>query len=301
MNSSARLLFVLFFAFLLIICASTLHADDGSIRLKCPDVVHQGEIHTIGVWAGEDAVSVAGSFMGRKIPFFQSDYPGAFTGYLGVDVSDTPGETVFSVIATYAGETHDRAVTEIIVAPTDFGIQNLTMDSGWICFDDETEALVKEQNEILSDLFTTNSPDRLWTDPFLWPADGRITTEFGVNRCINGKVQYPHAGIDIAANLGTPVLASNRGRAALVFEWVIGGKTVVLDHGLGMYTFYCHLSHILVDEGAVVERGDEIGWVGGTGRVTGVHLHFGVFLNNALVNPESLPGMNRRRSDEETH
>jgi len=301
MNNIRRLVFTLFPAFLLIICTSTVCADDTSIRINCPDIVHQGEIHTIGVWAGEDTVSVTGSFMGRTIPFFQSDYPGAFTGYLGVDVSETTGSATFSVIASHVGETCDRAVAEIMVAPTDFGIQNLTMDSGWIFFDDTTQALVFDEQKILDDLFTTNSPDRLWNESFLWPADGRITTEFGVYRSINGILQYPHPGIDIAANLGTPALASNRGRAALVHDGVIGGKTVVLDHGKGLYTLYCHLSRFLVEEGAVVERGDEIGWVGGTGRVTGVHLHFGASLNGALVNPDNLPGIHSHADDDETH
>jgi len=277
-----------------------LNADDGSIRINCPSVARQGEIYTIGVWAGEDVVSVTGSFMGRSIPFFQSDYPGAFTGYLGVDVSETTGPATFSVIAIHAGESCDRAVTEIMVAPTDFGIQNLTMDSGWISFDDATQALVDEEKKILDELFTTNSPDRLWKEAFLWPADGRITTEFGVYRSINGVLRYPHPGIDIAAYLGTPTLASNRGRAVLVHDGIIGGKTVVLDHGKGLYTLYCHLSRILVEEGDAVEGGDEIGWVGGTGRVTGVHLHFGAYLNGACVNPENLPGINRRGDDDET-
>ena len=298
--NNKRFVCILLSVLLFIVCAQASRAEDGPIRTNHPDVVHQGGIYTIGVWAGEDAVSVTGYFMDRAVPFFQSDYPGAFTGYLGVDVAETPGVTTFSVTACYAGETSDSAMYEITVAPTDFGTQNLTMDSGWIIFDDETRALVEEQHKLLRDLFTTNSTDRLWTEPFLWPAYGRITTGFGVSRSINGVIRYPHSGIDIAAYLGTPVLAANRGRAALAYEGVIDGKTVVLDHGRGMYTLYCHLSKILVEEGDIVERGDEIGWVGGTGRVTGVHLHFGAFLNGSCVNPEDLPGIDRRGDDGDT-
>ncbi|MBN1881814.1 MAG: M23 family metallopeptidase [Deltaproteobacteria bacterium] len=300
MNDGRRSLFISLYVFLCIICSSPLRADDGSIRINCPDVVHQGEIHTVGVWVGEDAVSVTGSFMDRTVPFFQSDYPGAFTGYLGIDMVEETGTTSFSISACYAGGTIERAACDITVAPTDFKTQNLTMDSGWISFDEATKALLKEQHKTLEDLLLTNSPDRLWKEPFLWPAEGRISTEFGARRTINGTVQYPHGGIDIAANLGTPVPASNRGRVALVYEGVISGKTVVLDHGKGLYTFYCHLSHITIDEGDTVERGDEIGWVGGTGRVTGVHLHFSVFLNGACVNPENLPGIKRHGNDNET-
>ena len=98
----------------------------------------------------------------------------------------------------------------------------------------------------------------------------------------------PHSGADYAAGLGTPVVASNRGRVALVGDFFFAGRLVVLDHGLGLYTLYFHLDRVDVAEGAVVERGQPIGTVGATGRATGPHLHWGAVLRQARVDPSGL-------------
>ena len=98
----------------------------------------------------------------------------------------------------------------------------------------------------------------------------------------------PHSGTDYAAELGTPVVASNRGRVAMVGDFFFAGRLVVLDHGLGLYTLYFHLDRVDVTEGAVVERGQPIGTVGATGRATGPHLHWGAVLRQARVDPLGL-------------
>jgi murein DD-endopeptidase MepM/ murein hydrolase activator NlpD len=98
----------------------------------------------------------------------------------------------------------------------------------------------------------------------------------------------PHTGVDFAADRGTPIVASNRGKVALLGDFFFAGRLVVLDHGLGLYTLYFHLDGVTVTEGQIVERGQTLGTVGTTGRSTGPHLHFAAQLGRARVNPPDL-------------
>ena len=120
------------------------------------------------------------------------------------------------------------------------------------------------------------------------PVKGRITTEFGVRRVLNGKQRSPHSGVDIAAKVGTPVKASNGGKVLLAGSLYLSGNTVVVDHGWGMITLYAHLDRIAATKGQLVERGDTVGTVGMTGRATGPHLHFGAFIRGVKVDPLQL-------------
>jgi murein DD-endopeptidase MepM/ murein hydrolase activator NlpD len=130
---------------------------------------------------------------------------------------------------------------------------------------------------------------RLWHSPFRAtleaPARG---TGFGLKRIINGDPRAPHTGVDFSVPAGTPVLASNAGLVALAEEHFFGGRSLVLDHGEGLYTMYFHLEESLVRTGQRVARGEPIGRVGSTGRATGPHLHWGVRLYGARINPDDL-------------
>jgi murein DD-endopeptidase MepM/ murein hydrolase activator NlpD len=111
---------------------------------------------------------------------------------------------------------------------------------------------------------------------------------FGARRIINGKPRMPHSGVDFGAERGTPVVASNRGRVALVGDFFFAGRLVVLDHGLGLYTLYFHLDRADVPEGAIVERGEQVGVVGATGRATGPHLHWAAQLGASRIDALAL-------------
>jgi murein DD-endopeptidase MepM/ murein hydrolase activator NlpD len=129
---------------------------------------------------------------------------------------------------------------------------------------------------------------KLWQPSFVEPVSGKRTGIFGSVRIMNGQARNPHNGEDIGAPLGTDVAATNDGVVRLTVDHIFSGRGVFLDHGLGFYSMYFHLSEVLVKEGDVVRAGQIVGKVGATGRATGPHLHWGVKLNGARVNPYAL-------------
>lgn len=129
---------------------------------------------------------------------------------------------------------------------------------------------------------------RLWQGAFLAPRPGRVTSRFGTAREFNGEVQSRHMGTDFTGKVGAPVRATNRGVVALVADFYLAGTAVYIDHGEGLVTGYFHLSRALVAPGDTVRRGQLIGRVGQSGRVTGPHLHWVARLGNVSVDPASL-------------
>ena len=132
---------------------------------------------------------------------------------------------------------------------------------------------------------------RLWTPGFVRPRPGRVTSGFGKGREYNGQLTSRHMGTDFAGATGTPVKATNRGVVALVDTFYYGGRVIYLDHGEGLVSAYMHLSRADVNAGDTVAKGQVIGRVGSTGRVTGPHLHWVVRYGSITTDPLSLPGL----------
>jgi murein DD-endopeptidase MepM/ murein hydrolase activator NlpD len=141
---------------------------------------------------------------------------------------------------------------------------------------------------------------RLWTEPFLRPRASRVTSVFGSGREFNGTVTSRHMGTDYAGAVGAPVHAANRGVVRLVDAFFLGGNVVYLDHGAGLVTAYLHLSAQAVAVGDTVQRGDIIGKVGATGRVTGPHLHWITRYGAVTVDPASVLRITAARNDTTT-
>jgi murein DD-endopeptidase MepM/ murein hydrolase activator NlpD len=120
---------------------------------------------------------------------------------------------------------------------------------------------------------------------FIKPVEGRTSSQFGLKRFFNGKPRKPHGGLDIAVPEGTPIKAPADGVVLLSDNFFFSGNVVYLDHGEGVITYYAHMKKRKVKPGDKVSQGDIIGLVGMTGRVTGPHLHWGVYLNQTSVNP----------------
>ncbi len=146
----------------------------------------------------------------------------------------------------------------------------------------------RETARALSVARLSHSTPRLWTDDFLVPRSSRVTSPFGSAREFNGAITSRHMGTDFAGATGAPVMAANRGVVRIVAQFYYGGNVIYLDHGAGVTTAYLHLSRQLVQVGDTVERGQQIGRVGATGRVTGPHLHVILRYGEITVDPLSL-------------
>ncbi|MFV2057693.1 MAG: peptidoglycan DD-metalloendopeptidase family protein [Thiohalomonadales bacterium] len=148
----------------------------------------------------------------------------------------------------------------------------------------DLERIIKEKKLILESLQHWSEAPSL-AQPFILPVTGRLSSPFGLRRFFNKQPRKPHSGIDIAAPQGTAIVAPAAGTIIRTGKYFFNGNTVFIDHGQGLVTMYCHMSKIKVKPGQKVKQGQTIGAIGKTGRVTGPHLHWGVSLNDARVNP----------------
>jgi murein DD-endopeptidase MepM/ murein hydrolase activator NlpD len=147
---------------------------------------------------------------------------------------------------------------------------------------------IEREQVIIARAFATWSEVEAPPLRFRAPAEGRLTSGFGLRRFFNGQARAPHSGLDIAAPQGTPIQAPSAGVVIDTGDYFFNGNTVFVDHGQGLVSMYNHLHTIAVQPGARVAPGDRLGTIGATGRVTGAHLHWTVSLNNARVDPALL-------------
>lgn len=202
---------------------------------------------------------------------------GRWEALVGLPLSLGPGKHSLMV--------NDRAVS-FLVKSKRYAVQHLTI-ANQRQVDPTAEDLVRinREKELIDHAFAT------WTDEpaddlqFDLPAAGRFSSSFGLRRFFNNQPRQPHSGLDIAAAEGTPITAPASGTVIEIGDYFFNGNTVMIDHGQGLVSMYNHMSRVDVTKGEHLARGQVIGAVGKTGRVTGPHLHWTVSLNNARVDP----------------
>ena len=214
---------------------------------------------------------------------------------LGIGLSVEPGDYHVEVMQLGGGEQK----LPFRVTAKNYATQQLKVPPSQVNLSAEDEARVKRETEkyrAALDAFTPAAPSTLRLDQ---PVPGRRSSSFGLRRMFNGESRNPHSGMDIAAPTGTPIKAPLAGRVVDVGQYFFNGGNVIIDHGQGLATMYCHLSKIRVEVGQELKRGDVLGDVGATGRVTGPHLHWGVSLNGAMVDPALFlpPPASRQKTD----
>ena len=249
----------------------------------------QGEVLWIDVPVEGQPTAVMGRFLNRETRFFQASEK-TYAGLLGIDMQDEPGVHELNIKITSPNATH-RLTYSVRVTAVNYSVQHLTLPKDKVELAPATLIRVKAEKEELGRVFQFIGPHPLWEGAFISPLQGRVTGVFGSRRVINGQPRSPHSGEDIAAPKGTLVVAMNTGVVPLTIDHFFTGKGVVIDHGVGLYSMYFHLSEISVTKGQLVKKGQPIGKVGATGRATGPHLHWGVRLNGSRVNPYSLANL----------
>ncbi len=249
----------------------------------------QGQVVVITVPDLKEATSVKGQFLGRTVTLFPNSSTGGsgYMGLLGIDMQDDAGAHELTIDAQLGEQTRHFSY-QVLVVKEKFAVEHLKLPKDKVDLDEKAAARWKAEQEQVRKALAEESAMRLWQAGFIEPVHGKRTGIFGSVRIMNGQARNPHNGEDIGAPMGTDVLVSNDGVVRLIVDHIFSGRGIFVDHGLGLYSMYFHLSDVLVKEGDLVKVGQVIGKVGATGRATGPHLHWGMKVNGARVNPYAL-------------
>lgn len=213
---------------------------------------------------------------------------GAYFGLVAAPLSvpEVPVEITFTLVD---GTRITRRLS-LLVETQDFPATQLSVARRFTSPDERALERIRREREIVRAALATITAVPLWTGAFITPRDDATTSPYGQRRLFNRQLRSRHTGLDIRGRTGDPVYASNSGRVILARDLFYTGNAVYIDHGLGIVTGYFHLSKHEVTEGQWVEKGQLIGRVGATGRVTGPHLHWGLYLQGAALDPSTLLG-----------
>jgi murein DD-endopeptidase MepM/ murein hydrolase activator NlpD len=215
-------------------------------------------------------------------------------GYLGLLAAPRSTEEVpVTVTVTLIDGTRLSQRLSLRIAARDFASTRLRVAGRYTAPDEAILRRVRIEREWVRKALRTRTEVPLWRGNFIRPLEGLVTSPYGQRRMFNNEVRSQHTGLDIDGDTGDPVMAANSGRVILSRDLFYSGQAVYVDHGLGFITGYFHLSKREVSEGQWVEKGDVVGLVGATGRVTGSHLHWSVWVQGISLDPVSLlePGL----------
>ncbi len=217
-------------------------------------------------------------YNGRRVLVTRDD--GRWRAAVGVPLGTRAGTEAVTMV--------DGTQRQFDVAEHAYREQHLTVAPGFVSLSEENLARVSKERKIIDAALSNFRDASLDGIELQLPVEGPQSSSFGSRRFFNDEARSPHKGMDIAASAGTPILAPRAGVVTATGDYYFNGNTVIVDHGQGYITMYCHLSEIGVAEGQTVSTGDFLGAVGATGRVTGAHLHFGTYLNVTAVDPALL-------------
>jgi murein DD-endopeptidase MepM/ murein hydrolase activator NlpD len=239
-----------------------------------------GGVALLPIAPGPDGAAPTVSYDGQRVMVLKD--ADQFVAIVGIPLNAEVGGAAIAIRRAGNPVTESEAFQ---IGPKKYLEQHLTVPPAQVNLSKPDLERVGHEQEHLHEKLASFSDQPPITLQLLPPVDGVRSSSFGSRRVFNNEPRNPHSGMDIAASLGTSVHAAAAGRVIDTGGYFFNGNTVLIDHGEGMITMYCHLSAIDVHPGDVVNAGAVIGRVGATGRVTGPHLHFGVALNHAFVDP----------------
>jgi len=247
-----------------------------------PPAPRQGQVVVVRVSAASPLQEIAGELAGQPLRFTQKD--DEYVALSGVPALQNPGVYPVTIQAVPQDGQASAIHGQVQIAAGRFGYERLNISAKLVPLLDPQ--VNQEEKEALEAIIGQFSGTQWWQGPLRWPIESKILSRFGARRDFNGGTLYTyHSGIDLTARGGTPVRAAADGRVAAIRELPIRGKTVILDHGRGVFTLYCHLSKFAVEPEQLVTAGQVIGYSGSTGRSLGPHLHFELTVAGVHVDP----------------
>lgn len=261
---------------------------DSSALAWDPATPRRGALFRVRLTGAPDSVRLSGVAAGEPL-HFAADTAGSALESLAPVPIDAP-DSMDVVVRCATGSRADSLLAHLHTASGDYKIEKLRVAPAFGRPPDSATAarIARESRRAVEVAQNAHATPRLWRAPFAVPRESRITSGFGHGREFNGAITSRHMGTDFAGATGAPVRAANRGVVRIVDTFFYGGNVVYLDHGAGLTSAYLHLSKHDVAAGDTVERGQTVGRVGATGRVTGPHLHLIVRYGAVTVDPESL-------------
>jgi murein DD-endopeptidase MepM/ murein hydrolase activator NlpD len=251
------------------------------------DELFPGDAFSINIAGASSSADVSATFNELQIPLTKCG-PERLCGIGVIPPKTVPGKA--SIIVKSATDVSKTAIT---VRSPDYPVRHIKLPSKKVDLSQDDIVRVRNEAERLKAIWLTRN-NRLFEEEFVMPLPNPVTTGYGVKRIFNKKKTSVHQGVDIKGDLGEEVRASNRGMALMADDLFFGGNTIIIDHGVGIFTIYMHLDSFRVKPGAMVERGQTIGLVGSTGRASGPHLHFGLKILDISANPVSIMAISVR-------
>lgn len=248
--------------------------------------IQPGELVVLSITLPEASDTVRVRAFDRDAAVYR-DGERTWRALVGIDLDVRPG-TYPVTVAAAAGTTPPRATYQLVVEPRLFRTRRLTVNEAFVTPPPSEKERIDREAAALAAVWNAPAAERLWTAPFVRPVPQPANSAFGTRSIFNGKPRNAHGGADFLSPAGTPIQAPNAGRIAVARNLYFSGNTVIIDHGLGLFSMLAHLSAIDVHEGDRVSAGQILGRVGATGRVTGPHLHWAVRASGARVDPLSL-------------
>ena len=275
---------------LLMACSVALSAAEPAVISRVswqPQIMVNGSVCLFTVEVKGSPQKVTAKWLGHDLTFS----PGADSTWFslaGVAYETKPGTYDLALEAVMRDGHVLRIVKPVTVRAAKYKTSRLTVPQKYVTPDPETLKRIEAEKEIKNAAFAHFIPSPDWAGNFVAPVPMEVSENYGTSRTFNGKLASVHRGTDFRAPLGTPVHASNAGEVVLARELYYEGNCIVIDHGLGFMTMYMHLSQFDVKEGDKVEKGRTIALSGGTGRVTGPHLHMSVRWNGEYLDAMKL-------------
>jgi murein DD-endopeptidase MepM/ murein hydrolase activator NlpD len=251
-----------------------------------------GEVIAVEIKNPADMLEAKVKFLNRSYRMGMSETSQRLLAFISLDLELEPGFYPLTVFMRRLNGQWEKAQRRITVPGKEFPVNKLWVDKKFITPPKKFWERIEWESELLRVLFSGYTSRWLGEGGFVFPSAGSARPSFGERRLFNNFHWSTHRGVDVASPFGSPVIASNSGMIVLARNLYYAGNAVIIDHGVGVFTFYCHLSRFGVKRGDFVRKGDIIGRVGATGRVTGPHLHWAVRVAGKNVDPYSLLNLN---------